>query len=312
MAFLRLPDRAPAALRAPVEVEIHETPAPKRDEPKVEVAPEVRAEPKPERLAMRIPSRESEPVTLQPKKRPEEEAAPHDATPRDLAKIDLNLKALPLGVGSFAVAPQATAPKSTGTGRRYDAGDPLLGKIPTEHEERFPLKPVKDGYVYSSSRFTAKITLDGQVSFSDKYVNFDGKNSGMAFDLSEIAMRAHHEDPNRHEKMRFMEATTQLRAKLTEETRRDNMQRSLSRLPQKLDEIWLCERPAKQRRQLLFTMWRDTLDVEAQSADGARDARLVIEDYVRRKLPAGSDDAFSDEELLAYNRGLKVPFRPYR
>ncbi len=51
----------------------------------------------------------------------------------------------------------------------------------------------------------------------------------------------------------------------------------------------------------------------ALAARAARAARATVIAFIRRRLPAGSDDAISDDELAASNatRVSREPFAPY-
>jgi hypothetical protein len=106
-------------------------------------------------------------------------------------------------------------------------------------------------------------------------------------------------------------------------------ERGLAALDGELVELWVdTSKPASERRRLLFERWDECEEGEATTATlrttaeeapdairgqaGAR-ARATIEAFVRRRLPAGSGDAFGEEELAALNERRKSTqrFEPY-
>lgn len=109
-----------------------------------------------------------------------------------------------------------------------------------------------------------------------------------------------------------MHATEVLRTKLAQSALRDRQRASLDGLPSHLERIWRSPYPAKERRGLLFALWKETLTSDAELVDAAKEARGLIENFVRQQLPAGSDDSFTNEELERYNRGSSIKFTPYR
>ena len=155
--------------------------------------------------------------------------------------------------------PERSAPRRRASRGRRAATRAIriLGKLADEKEERFPLKLEGDGYHYDGPSFSAKIAMDGRVTFDEHSIrDFKGLSGG--FDLTDIAMRNHHQDPYRYEKERFMENTNKLRSELTTKARRDRLESSLAALPGHLDSVWNDpNHSAHERRGVLFAMWRE-------------------------------------------------------
>jgi hypothetical protein len=211
--------------------------------------------------------------------------------------------------GTFAAAPPARKPWKP----RGDAGDPLLGKLPDEKEERFPLTLEGDGYHYNGPSFSARIDMEGRVNFDDHSIrDFKGLSGG--FDLTDIAMKAKKQDPYRYEKEKFMESTAKLRTELTTRARRDRLEASLAALPQHLEDVWGdLSRPARERRRTLYTMWREAAGSDDEVGAAGRKARNTIESFIRDRLPAGSTDGYGDDELRRLNaRAGAMKFDPYK
>jgi hypothetical protein len=123
---------------------------------------------------------------------------------------------------------------------------------------------------------------------------------GGSFDLTDLVMRLHGQDPYAYMKLQFLEHTSDLREGLAK--RHGILARSaaVKELPAHLAQVWSGPGDAPTRRRLLFRLWDEC-------ADNADDARRAIVDFIRANLPAGSPDAFTDDEL----RALDPRFRPY-
>lgn len=305
-------------------------------QPKPETKPE---EPKPEepkpvepktKVAMREPTpaereRMSAPETTQPEPpQPSHTEPPASTNPSEKpGKVDLTLHALP-GGGADGAVTIPSGPGSFGTTlgtdgakkpwkMRGDAGNPLTGKVADVAEDRFPLKAIGGGeYMYKGKAFHARIARDGRVSFDDKSIrDFKGLSGG--FDITDLLMRAKGDDPYRAEKKAFMDTTEAMRKKMAQAALKERVQESLAQVPGRLHQIWRDVRmtPAERRR-LIYETWKDAAESDSTVDDAGREACATVEAFVRRYLPAGSEDAYTDEELQRYNRGQKLAFAPYR
>jgi len=127
-------------------------------------------------------------------------------------------------------------------------------------------------------------------------------------DLNDEILRALGQDPYRVEKARFLGATFEFRMSLAVEAHREDMRKSLDRLPDALAELWGDSRySALERRRVLFELWRETNG----TPEGTRAAH-IIERFIQRQLPCGSPDAYTPAELRAYQgREPGRAFSPY-
>jgi hypothetical protein len=293
---------------------------------KPEPKPEPRVRPEPLKNTQTQPKREEQPQppATQP---PPVQAQPAPSRPstltmRPLAPVDLNLHGLngivvnngPVSGGEGGPAGTFGSPSPRKPYKpRGDAGDPLLGKLADEKTERFPLKRESDGWHYDGPSFSAKIGTDGVVSFDDHSIrDFKGLSGG--FDVTDMLMRGRKQDPYRYEKEKFMETTAKMRADLQTKARKAQLESSLAYLPTYLEELWRDpNRPVRERRRLLYAMWREAAGTDDEVGAAGRKARTTIEAFVRERLPEGSEDAFTDEELRRYNaRGGSMRFDPYK
>ncbi len=173
------------------------------------------------------------------------------------------------------------------------------------------LRRRSDGsHVYAGSRFTAVIEPDGSVVFQDRpAVATNGFSASGTFDLTEAMMGAAGQDPLRAERDWFMRETEELRYRLELEHRRAESAAGLRRLRGRLSRVWsTTSRSAASRRRRIFALWD-----EAAEDDLGREARRIIVEFVREVLPAGSEDAYTEDELARLNasRESEQPFAPY-
>ena len=315
----RLPAPSDRQAARPIDVEIQHATVPPPPTPRPE-PPRPLPKPEPPKVAMRDLRRERRevpPPTPEPQPEPKTVEPPPSVAPSTSSgpprKLDLTLHGLPSGSG-------VVVPGGSGSGgtfgapaaprkqwhMRGDAGDPILGKVKDAPVDQFPLDRVgRDEYVYNGPQFKAHIAPDGTVSFDNKNLRDFNGTSG-TFDLNDLISKGKHEDPYRYQKQAFMKATEAQRTELAKRYRAAEVRASLDRLPSTLEEIWGDRRkPAAQRRRLLYTLWKDV-------EDDAGDARTIIEAFIRNRLPEGSDEAFTDEELAAINRSSKLRFQPYK
>jgi hypothetical protein len=171
-------------------------------------------------------------------------------------------------------------------------------------------------YRYEDSGFVANIDRDGTVHFRDRApIGFSSPTS-VAFDLTEAVMMLRGDDPYRPGKMKFLEETRELRARLCGEAHTERLRQALFALPKELDRAWrdTSQTPAARRR-LLFQRWDECADTRGDDelARAGALARATVLAYIRQHLPAGSVHAYTPDELLALNAGRvsREPFAPY-
>jgi hypothetical protein len=164
------------------------------------------------------------------------------------------------------------------------------------------------GWLHEDGWFLARVADDGSVTFRDIWVKYDPRIVAMRFDLTDMVMRWRGEDPYRYEKAKFLAATFDERMKMRAAHDAERMRGALLDLPRRLAAIWRRPMPASERRRILFDLW-DQCD---EGEDGAS-ARAIIVAFVRARLPAGTSDAFSSEELATLNgaRTTQARFEPY-
>lgn len=155
------------------------------------------------------------------------------------------------------------------------------------------------GYSYQDTRFHAEIFADGSFVLHDP----------PHFDLTETAMRLVGEDPFSNPKQQFLSQSQDIRDQMRQQHRALKGQRALLDLHHHLAAVWGdTTRSSKQRRDTLFRLW----DECAKSSIG-RSARSIIESFIQKNLPQGSEQAYSQEEIRILNQQRNGPdlFGPY-
>jgi hypothetical protein len=151
---------------------------------------------------------------------------------------------------------------------------------------------VAGGYHYDGDGFEADVARDGSVEFH--------RLRGRV-----LAMRT-----EREEREWFMDATADVRHEMS---RSESLRTSFDRLPRLLAWVWgSWSHP--EAREILFRIWDEAAESDDPELGSAGEhARKMIERFVRRELPAGSPDHFTDEELQRFNgRRARGPrFDPY-
>jgi hypothetical protein len=137
---------------------------------------------------------------------------------------------------------------------------------------------------------------------------------GGGFDLTDGVMRAAGQDPYAARKIAFLDRTRDERRRLAVAARSEGLREALHRTRADLERLWRAPGPAAEKRHLLFLLWDECAESGPEEVVAAsRAVRGAILAFVRRRLPAGSRDAFTAEELARENarRSSSERFAPY-
>ena len=175
--------------------------------------------------------------------------------------------------------------------------------------------------MHRAGGFVATIYADGTVSFgarwqpsldSDAPVGADGCGSlvGPRFrpslDLNDIMLRMVGDDPLAAKKRRFLRLTQSLRDDMSKRAQTNAQRHAYRRLKGRLQRVWEDGRLSLgAKRQVLFALWDESLEEkgERQGDEPAtgREARELIIETIKQKMPQGSAEAYSEAELRALN-----------
>jgi len=165
-----------------------------------------------------------------------------------------------------------------------------LGTNTTLHQPGFDAKILEDGRLIINANF-----LHTGLS-SDPTV---GPRMGATFDLTDILSPS---DPYLAQKRALFEDTFDQRATLRGNDNKRVMDRALGALPTYLAAVWhQPEWDPVSRRQLLFALWDECAEGNAQNAKEGAIARKMIEGFIAQNLPKSSGRGFTDEEVRRLN-----------
>jgi hypothetical protein len=258
--------------------------------------------------------RDDRPRTLDPEEERRRMAALIDPTRVARSGFDFSGGAAPSQRGGPAgLGPPDRGPSEREIEQRLGTGlrEHAMTKTHTARAP-FVLRRRADGsQVWEGPRLTGIILPDGRVEFNDRpNVQTNGFSASGTFDATEAIMGASGQDPLRAEREYFMRQTEELRDRLEAEHRRREMERGLGTLRGSLARVWATtERTTSARRLRIFRMW----DEADEDDGGGRRAREIILAFIRENLPAGSEDAYTEDEIRRFNarRESREEFRPY-
>jgi hypothetical protein len=96
--------------------------------------------------------------------------------------------------------------------------------------------------------------------------------------------------------------------------RKQQLAQSKQLVQRNLDRLWASTSDLAARKQGLFELWDDCAETGSEElVAGGTAARTHVIGFIRSKLPAGSTDAFTQTELVHFNKQRKsrATFAPY-
>ena len=194
---------------------------------------------------------------------------------------------------------------------RETSVDPSFSRRPPPH-----LVPLSDGtYAFSNGRINAVVDDEGNVSFPTTLAHGAARaleiyNNVTHFDVTEsVIMPLAGEDPRGAEKRWFMEMTQAFRDGLARRGHANLNSHAAHLVEARLAHLANDASLTTHARHVrLVALWRDCDDEEI-----GPELRRVIESWVRVHEAQNSENAFSRDELTAFNRGAEPRdhFDPY-
>jgi hypothetical protein len=137
---------------------------------------------------------------------------------------------------------------------------------------------------------------------------------GGGFDVTDWLMRSKQKaDPYESRKLAFLDSTRDERVQIGMRHKERLLAQTSIIVQKNLDRLWAATEPGA-RKQALFEMWDEIVeDGDPKIVEAGVAARKQIVGFIRARLPADSDAAYTADELSALNRGRqsKAPFAPY-
>lgn len=195
----------------------------------------------------------------------------------------------------------------------------LANSKPLEHE------PAPTGELHPNGREMKSNhdTFDAHVG-RDGYVTMDTKpdvdvhpgclfgGCKMAFD--DALMRRHGIDPYASAKRQWLDKTRDERVAMGIAFKKEELAHSAIYMQKNLEWMWQHTGDPAERKHALFELWDEAAETgEDELVQGGAAARAYLIGFVRSRLPAGSPEAFSEQELAELNahRTSHATFAPY-
>ncbi len=213
--------------------------------------------------------------------------------------------------GTLSAVPRPTGPAGTFLGALPSAaGQGRQGD--SDIEEHYQLKSRPNGRLfYVAPQFSAEVEPDGTVRFHDRRVRYSAPKATLSFDLfDEFVHDFAHGTLYPYEKANFLAATFKQRTAMAAKWYAGQMRAAAQELPRRLDALWADTRyRRRERRRIICLLWHDV----DTSVAGDPPAAAIIEAWIRKRLPRGSPDAYTDDEVDACSRERVggPTFRPY-
>jgi hypothetical protein len=137
---------------------------------------------------------------------------------------------------------------------------------------------------------------------------------GGGFDVTDAFMRRHGQDPYASKKLKFLDSTRDERVQIGQRYRQQQLAQANQIMQNNLDRMWSAVIDPMARREALFELWDECAETGTEDlVTAGRSARKLVVGFIRARVPAGSAEAYTAGELVAYNRKKqsKATFAPY-
>ncbi len=225
------------------------------------------------------------------------------------------------GSGLEAAIAAAAAHPPSGSARGDLLGNPE-GKEPIGSGWR----PSGGGTMRATGQpFDATVDRDGRIHFKDRRnVAIDGVKISKEylipvivghFDLTDAFMASVGDVLYPYRKLKLMDESREQRALMATQATTESLREALDHFPKRLMEMWRDPSyTLAERKLLLFALWDEC--AEEGSEEQLRTARSIRAStlrFVRRVLPVGDANAYSEQELSALNASRQSTqlFAPY-
>ncbi len=136
----------------------------------------------------------------------------------------------------------------------------------------------------------------------------------ITFDATDAMMRSVGIDPYAAKKLAFLDATRDERAQIGMRRRQEQLVGAAAQMQRNIDRAWASALDPVQRKQALFELWDECAETgSALEIEAGREARRLVIGAIRARLPRGSPDAYTADELTALDtrRTARNRFAPY-
>jgi hypothetical protein len=177
------------------------------------------------------------------------------------------------------------------------------------------LQPDGAGHKADRKTFVVRVAPDGSAKIADKANVQKEAWWSYTFDATDALMRQQGIDPYASAKLRLLDATRDERAAIGKRHKSRELARSAQHMAKHVARLSALQPEPTALKQALFELWDDCAETgSAELVAGGAAARRYLIGFVRTRLPAGSANAFTTDELAQLNarRASREPFDPYR
>lgn len=128
-------------------------------------------------------------------------------------------------------------------------------------------------------------------------------------------------DPYASRKLAYLDSTRDERAQIGAKHREQQLAHTIMIVRGNLQRAWASTTNVAERKQALFELWDEVVEPASDRGDdadellarAARDARAQVIAFIRAHLPPGGADAYTTDELAAFNakKQSTAAFAPY-
>lgn len=158
---------------------------------------------------------------------------------------------------------------------------------------------------------------DEMAPKAEKYVRDQKKTGGSILggsaDITAYLHRKYIGDPYASRKLKLLDDTRDERVARGTTFRTQQLLRSAELMGRTLEQLWAREADPVKRRAALFELWDDCDEGPGERGQAGKRARAMITGWIGARLPRGSAEAYTDEEIrfLDARRSSNQPFAPY-
>ncbi len=153
----------------------------------------------------------------------------------------------------------------------------------------------------------------GQEKYAREQKSTSGSLFGGTMDITAWLHRKFVGDPYSSRKLKLLDGTRDARIARGGAYRTEQLDRSAELMTRTLEELWRWTTVPALRKEALFELWDDCEEGTGPRGEAGARARAIVLGWIRAKLPAGSPEAYTPEEIEAFTarRASKEPFTPY-
>jgi hypothetical protein len=132
--------------------------------------------------------------------------------------------------------------------------------------------------------------------------HYNGEIAGGNADLTAYLMhKLGVGDPYASRKLKILDTTRDQRVTLGSAFRTQQLDRSAELTQRNLENLWRTTTDPAARREAVFAIWDECTEGEGEAAAAGDRARAMVIGWIRARMPPGSADAFTADELARLN-----------